>query len=373
MSRAILSAAVVLLLSAIAVHAAEPIERLPATEAAFELASLSPLPRVGGQLEAAGIWPADDAGRFWRLNPLRTELLPDPPPLVGPFGQIPTYPEGFTDPDIIHPDDRPPPRHVWPYKSGFFQRFSVLGGWLPDAGSNDLEMTELKAQLTVALPLPTSDFPLLITPNFEMRLLDGPKTPDLPARLYSTSVQFTWVPKLGARWLGLLQIEPGVYSDFDHYDAQAWRTLGRAIVRYDWIPDRFQVGAGVLYLDRDDFPWLPVGGVIWMPIDDVRLELIFPQPRAAYRLGWDGRREDWAYLAGEIGGDSYSFARVSSVREKAALFDVRLNLGIERQYNGGAGARLEVGYVFWRQIDYFSATPDVDLNPTLMLRAGFSL
>lgn len=346
---------------------------MPATDASVQLASVPQGPRVGGQLDAAGIWPADDAGRFWRLQPFRTEILPDPPPLIGPARDMPLYPEGFVDPNLIHPDDKPPPRHIWPYKSGFFQKFSIIGGWLPDSGSNDLEVTELKTFLTVALPLPSSDFPLLITPNFEMRLLDGPKTTDLPARLYSTTMQFMWVPKISERLLGILAIEPGVYSDFDHYDAGAWRTLGRAILRYDWIPDRLQVGAGVLYLDRKDFNYLPVGGVIWMPIDDVRLELIFPQPRAGYRLGWNGKREDWVYLAGEIGGDSYSFTRTSGAREKAALFDLRLNLGIERVFNGGAGAKLEIGYVFDRKIDYFSATPELDLNPTVMVRAGFSL
>ena len=56
-----------------------------------------------------------------------------------------------------------------------------------------------------------------------------------------------------------------------------------------------------------------------------------------------------------------------------ALFDLRLIAGIERQFNGGAGARFEIGYVFDRNIDYLSATPDVQLNPTLLLRAGFAL
>jgi hypothetical protein len=352
----------------------EPIGRIPATDLTPRVASLSPGPRVGEPVDAAGIWPADNAGRFWQLNPLATEILPDPPPLIGPYGGVPTYPEGFTDPSLMYNEPiAPPPRHVWPYKDGFFQKLSVVGAWLPDAGTNDLETTELKAFVTVALPLPTSDFPLLITPNFETRLLEGPLTPDLPPRVYSATVQFMWVPKISERWLGILAIEPGVYSDFDHYDPNAWRTLGRAIVRYDWIPDYLQVGAGVLYLDRDDFNILPVGGVIWNPIDDVRLEIIFPQPRAAYRLGWNGRREDWVYLAAEIGGDSFSITRAAGQREKVALFDIRLNLGLEQQYNGGGGARIELGYVFYRQVDYFSATPDLDLNPTVMLRAGFAL
>src|SRR6185295_8116928 len=114
-------------------------------------------------------------------------------------------------------------------------------------------------------------------------------------------------------------------------------------------------------------------GVIWMPIDDIRLENIFPQPRAAYRLGWNCRREDWVYLSVDIGGASYAITRVSGARDQAALFDLRALLGVERQFNGGAGYKFEVGYVFNRKIDYFATGTDFDLNPTFVVRAGFSL
>ena len=41
---------------------------------------------------------------------------------------------------------------------------------------------------------------------------------------------------------------------------------------------------GVLYLNRNDVAWLPAGGVIWMPSDSRRYELLFPKPKLDHRI-----------------------------------------------------------------------------------------
>ena len=69
-------------------------------------------------------------------------------------------------------------------------------------------------------------------------------------------------------------------------------------MRYDWIPSRVQLAAGILYLNRFTVNWLPAGGIIWDPNDDVHLEILFPRPKFAYRFTASALHEDWAYVAG---------------------------------------------------------------------------
>jgi hypothetical protein len=52
--------------------------------------------------------------------------------------------------------------------------------------------------------------------------------------------------------------------------------------------------------------------------------------------------------------------------------DWRLLAGYERKITGGLSTRYETGYVFKRELEYDSATPDVALDDTLFLRAGLT-
>ncbi len=263
-----------------------------------------------------------------------------------------------------------PSTRLSPYKDGFFQKLAFSGAWLDGGRVDDLSITELKLSLTVALPLPTRDHPLLITPGFETRFLHGPITPDLPGQVYSAYVQMLWVPKLSQRWKAVLGFEPGSYSDFEQDDDDALRLLGRALLLYDWRPDRLQLVFGVLHLDRDDVNLLPAGGVIWTPTDNVRYEVIFPKPKLAHRLSFDGVRENWVFVAGEFGGDTWAVQRANGMQDRLTLRDLRVTLGLERKRDGGAGATLEVGYIFGRTVEYRTTTPDLNLGDTFMLRGG---
>jgi hypothetical protein len=49
--------------------------------------------------------------------------------------------------------------------------------------------------------------------------------------------------------------------------------------------------------------------------------------------------------------------------------DWRVFLGVERKRPGGAGHRVEVGYVFSRDVRFDSATPDYQTDPAFMIRA----
>jgi hypothetical protein len=259
------------------------------------------------------------------------------------------------------------------YKDGFFQKLGVSRSWLPDGRVDTLGLMEAAVFGTFALPLPTRDHPILITPSFETRWLNGPITPDAPPRLYSGILELMWVPKITERWTGVLGVTPGIYSDFQRDYGDEIRIMGRALGRYEFQKDRGYFVAGVLYLPRSDFRIIPAGGLMWSPWDDVQLDLIFPIPRVAYRLNYNKTIERWVYLAGEFGGGSWSVTRDSGASDVLTLRDYRVVAGFERKRDGGGGTRFEIGYVFARVLQYDSATPDVFLNDTIMLRARFAL
>ncbi len=256
------------------------------------------------------------------------------------------------------------------HKSGFFQKFSLSGAWFNRGGSENLGLVETEIFLTVALPLPSRDFPLLITPGFDASSLDGPDSPTLPPQLYDAYLDFMWLPKLSDKWLGIISIAPGVYSDFDSMQNEAFRVKAKTLARYDWIADRLQIIFGVLYLNRHDINWLPAGGVIWNPHDDVSLECVFPRPKFAYRFTASGLFEDWVYLAGEFGGDTWSIRRAPDRFDMITYVDWRAYLGVERRRPGGSALRLELGYVFGREVQFDSSAPDYQAADTIMLRSS---
>jgi hypothetical protein len=320
-------------------RAFEPIERLPTVEAGYSEFHAPPEPAIGS------------------ISPWR--------PLFSPAAA------NYAD-DPLLPDEpwMPPASRLKSHKDGFFQKLSFSGTWLNGDRDDDLGLTELKLFAIFALPLLTHEHPLLVSPNFETRLLHGPLTPDLPGQVYSAYLQLIWVPKLSLRWTGILGFEPGLYSDFQDGDDDALRILGRGLLKYEWVTDRVQLLFGVLYLDRDDVNLLPAGGIIWTPSEDLHLEILFPRPKLARRISWNGHAEQWVYLAGEFGGDTWAIQREAGFADRLTLRDLRVSLGLERKRDGGAGAMCEVGYVFGRTLQYQSATPTLDLPDTIMLRAG---
>ena len=109
--------------------------------------------------------------------------------------------------------------------------------------------------------------------------------------------------------------------------------------------------------------------LIWTPSDAIKLELVAPRPRIARRITYAGDVEDWLYLAGEFGGGTWAIRRASGVDDLVTYRDWRIVLGIERKALHALDARLEVGYVFARQIEFAGPTADLTPGDTLMLRS----
>jgi hypothetical protein len=316
----------------------------------------------------------------------------DGPPLAGPTlppgavpgeiivpGAVPddylALPGSPLDPDILgdFADGElflAPPQKLSAYKSGFFQKLSLTATWFGNSSDpSDLGGTEIDAFLTVAVPAPIKEWPLLITPGINTTLIDGPTITDLPPRLYFTYVDLMWLPKVVNRWTLLLSVAPSVYGDFD---ANEFRLTGKGLAIYDWVPERLQFVAGVLYLNRENIRLLPAGGLIWTPADWARFEILFPKPKFAVRWHIGQGFEDWIFTTAEFGGNTWPIIRESGLRDNVTYLDYRLLVGFERKLDGGAGYRLEAGYVFGRSIEFTSGNGDFDPHDTILLRGGIT-
>jgi hypothetical protein len=232
-------------------------------------------------------------------------------------------------------------------------------------------MADLLLQTTIALPFFTRDKPIFITPYFQAHILQGPVPVDLPPQLYDVSLEFRILRQLNPNWGMDLAVAPAILSDFQNMSHQAYRLTGRWAFLYTWSPT-FQIAGGVTATGRQDFPFLPVGGVIWMPTPDWRAEAIFPRPRLLRRFLETDRAIWWAYTAGEFGGNSYAIERADGTNDMATYRDLRWQFGLERKTPSGGYARFEIGYVFYRQISYQSGTPSFDPSNTAMLRGETS-
>lgn len=312
--------------------------------------------------------PADD----WHNDSSSSHLPPPPGWVAAEFASLGRTAGSSPESEPLQPGDELTMEtgRLASHKTGFFQKAAFHTAWIGRGGQQNMGLLETEMFLTVALPLPTRDYPMLVTAGADVFFIDGPGQPTLPSRLYDAYLDFMWLPKLTDRWLGVLSLSPGLYSDFDPLQSDAFRIKGKALLRFDWIPDELQVLFGILYLNRNDVNWLPAGGVIWDPDEDVHLEFVFPRPRFGYRFTATGLFEDWAYLAGEFGGETWAVQRETDVSDMLTYVDWRIFVGVERRRPGGAAARAECGYVFNRRLQFDSPTPDATPDATFMIRAG---
>jgi hypothetical protein len=260
-------------------------------------------------------------------------------------------------------------------KPGAFQRVALVQTWLGGGGRSELGMHDFHVNATWGLPCPTRESPLLVTPGFRIHVLDGPDAPDLPGQLYETYVEFRWLSQVTAAWGIDVAVSSGLYTDFERTNDESLRITGRGVAAYTFS-ERAKVVMGVAYLDREDVSLLPVAGLIWTPHESVRLDLIAPRPRLAYRLvergGFSGVDERWVYVGAEFGGGSYTIVRADQSDDVATLSDYRILVGTEGRRFGGISTRLEAGIVFGRSVEYASGTPQFEPDETFLLRAELS-
>jgi len=329
----------------------------------------------GGQLVPESV-PYQPSALFVAPSGDQTPILLDQLP---PINDAPVRVAGLTTDTVPLADDLaagPQPQLPPGTRNGVFQKMFFTGTWLPQLENDSLGWGDLETGIVFGFPFFRRDTPLLVTPRFGVHLLDGPTTPDLPAQVYDTSFEFRHMRKFGdGPWAMDAAVTLGYYSDFERSDSDAFRVTGYGLGVYEsstatkWV-------LGVAYYNRAGTTVLPIGGVIYEPSPDMKWELIVPRPRIAWRMSGgipDSGDERWFYIAGEFGGGVWSIVRpTSQTSDLLTSRDYRIVLGCERKIIGGISRRYELGYVFGRELEFDSGTPDVSLDDTLFVRAGIT-
>lgn len=291
-------------------------------------------------------------------NTIPYPVMPIPDPAY------PATPEPSLKQSLIPPDAR----------DGFFQKAKFTATWIPQLESDSLGWTDLRSEVVTALPFFTRENPIIITPSYELHFLDGPVGLDLPPRLHDLAIDFHVFRVFGNHWIADFAVTPGLYADDHSFGSdEAFRVNGRAVgvyaptINVKWV-------LGVTYIDGGWAKIVPIAGVMYEPADDVKYELLFPQPRVAWRLANSpvpGRDEYWAYIKGEFGNLAWAFEQPDGTPDVLASRDWRLVVGLERKILGGLSYRAEVGYVFNRDLKIASNGPnDISLDNAILLRAG---
>ena len=259
-------------------------------------------------------------------------------------------------------------------RNSFFQKVNLASAWMPQFESDGLGMTMLKANVVTAVPFPKRHQPLTITPEYTVRFLEGPDFIDVPSRLHDAELKFNHLRRVSDRWIFNAGITLGTYADDDSFDSSdAFRVSGRALGIYEvdantrWI-------LGVVYLNRAGASVVPAVG--WtFKTDDLAIDVVFPQPRIAWRTwcqGAPGYNERWFYVQGEFGGGIWAVRRASGASDNLSYSDYRILVGTERKIVGGLSRRWEFGYIFGRELEYDSVGSDIEIDDTVFVRAGLT-
>jgi hypothetical protein len=312
---------------------------------------------------------------------LPNSVLP-PNPAAAPYGSQWAAPvAGQPQPQTLFPNGIGwgDPNGAYPYEAlrlihDLRFRDTYLGG---SNNARSLAINDAETSVTFAFPnFLTSGQPLFITPAFAVHTWEGPKNglDNLPGSAYSAylDLQHSTDPNLqiGAELGGRV----GVYSEFSsapNADSIRWQGVALGLVR---LTPTMTLKAGAIYIDRVDKKILPAGGILWQPNPQLRVDLIFPQPRISQYVTTIGTYELWWYAAGEYGGGSWTVTpSPNRPFQQIDINDVRVSGGLEWTSPRGINGFIEAGYVFKRYIVYtLPVYREFDLNNTWMVRAGVS-
>ena len=240
-----------------------------------------------------------------------------------------------------------------PRREGAFQKvnFDVL--WAPKGkGERALGLTQLNLSATFGLPAPTREAPLLVKPFLQTSFFDSPT---FSPTLHTAGVDFLWfVPLVKNQYMLALGATPSYSGDFKA-KKESFRIPAHLVGIWSCNP-RTKVLLGVLYLDRKtSYNWLPMGGIVWTPNEDINFELTFPRVRLSQRLKWWGSAagdsvSDWLYGGFEFGTGSWGWQAGPDFDTRLEYSDYRLQLGYERRGLSGLTLALEAGWMFKREV-----------------------
>jgi hypothetical protein len=251
----------------------------------------------------------------------------------------------------------------------FWYARSISTACLPKNGGDGFGTTDVPIATSFA-PVWFDDLPaLLITPGFGFHFWQAPDALELPSTVFDAYVDIAWRTPVTERFGFGFGLTPGVYGDYRQSSPKAFQLTGWGLVDYK-LTNTWTVVAGAAVVRQLDMRVLPVGGLIWTPNADNRLELLVPRSRFVRKVrSFDGGGGAWVYSAFQFGGGSWAVTLPDDTTALVTISDLRAILGLEWFRNRSVAGVAEVGYVFARTISA-NRVPEFNPNDTVMLSAG---
>ncbi|MFM2095001.1 MAG: hypothetical protein RIS70_2125 [Planctomycetota bacterium] len=229
--------------------------------------------------------------------------------------------------------------------------WQVKATWLSAGSANGMGMTDVDLHRSWVIPLGDRMSPVMVTPGFTSHSWVGPAAIDLPPQLFDLYLDFS--TRLLQRDHFELRggVTPGLYGDFHRIDSKTLQWSGWLYADYQ-IGNHWTLAGGVAYVRQLKSSVLPVGGVVYDP-GKVRLEFLFPKPRAILRMARDGAWDWQLFVTGGYGGGSWSVLLPDESNELLSYSDFRLSAGAEWWTRGRLSGSFECGYVFDRRLSAF--------------------
>jgi hypothetical protein len=191
--------------------------------------------------------------------------------------------------------------------------------------------------------------PVNITPGFGMHFWGDGVGLGLPPRVYDVYLDLQCTLWTGDLWNVSVGLTPGLYSDFTQASGDMFQLTGWVIGTRHLTPE-WQLVIGAAYVRQLQTTLVPVGGAIWTPHDDLRLELIFPKPKLAMRFQETTEGSLWWYVGWQPGGGAWAVADGANNSALVGYSDWRFVLGVESFRLDGREWSVDVGYVYDRRL-----------------------
>lgn len=247
-------------------------------------------------------------------------------------------------------------------------------------GENQVESHDFETSMVFAIPrFFGMTQPWYLMPGYAQHLWSGPTVPgsDLPGSAFSAFLDSTWETDPLQTFGAELGWRVGVFSAFDAISTESIRLQGKALAKLRCTPNS-TIRAGVYYIDRNKIKLLPAGGILWMPNQDTRWDIFFPEPKFSHYLTTCGTHDIWWYITGYYGGGAWTIEHPDDgSNDEIDINDLRLMVGFEKGRNdllrqGFRTCFFEVGYAFNRELIYRNRPEaSLSLDDSLILRAGF--
>ena len=261
-----------------------------------------------------------------------------------------------------------------------FQGASVSLTCLPGWGSHGLGMTQIRLGTSVGLPAPLENSFIQLSPTFEPTFVRWKGPEPFPNTLYSASLGCTFFKILNERWTTMACVIPRWCSDGKETQSSVRCTLVGGMI-WNKSP-QWQFRFGVVYNNRSDwYNVIPYGGLIWMPNNDWKYELMLPMLRVLRRChyfqtvlpGQDGATH-WGYAGIGFGGGTWAFQSVNNHSDVANYTEYNVVVGLESERKRRNAWKAEFGYVFGRSMNFERSTMhDFHINSSLVLRVTLSI